>query len=95
LAEIFGRWKLFQSGALCCSVLREFPELLLISNVKLTEKYVAFEPRLGLNASSTHRVSSRRDAKIKKFDTKTKFKKQKNMLPKGRNLRSIEWYQKL
>jgi hypothetical protein len=24
----------------------------------------------------------------------TKFKKQKNMVPKSRNLRSIEWYQK-
>jgi hypothetical protein len=35
-----------------------------------------------------------RDAKILKFCKKTEFKKQKIMLPKNRNLRSIDWYQK-
>jgi hypothetical protein len=43
----------------------EFPELFLSSG-------------LGVNASSTHKVSSlRRDEKIEKFATKTKFKKAK------------------
>jgi hypothetical protein len=35
-----------------------------------------------------------RDTKIEKFDMKTKFKKQKNMLPKDRNFRFIDCYQK-
>jgi hypothetical protein len=70
-----------------------YPELLLISYVKPIEKYLAFEPRTGIKLHSTHRVSSqRRDAKInKKFDMQLKFKKQKNMLPKGRILKSIDW----
>jgi hypothetical protein len=38
--------------------------------------------------------SLRWDAKIEKFDTKTKFKKQTNGSVRCRNLRSIEWYQK-
>jgi hypothetical protein len=72
-------------------LLLQYSELLLISYVKLIEKDLAFVPGLGLNASSTHRLSSlRRDGKIENFDTKTKFKKQKNMLPESRNLRSID-----
>jgi hypothetical protein len=77
----------------------EYPELSLVSYVKPIEKY-AFElklspPAVGLNSCSKHRVSSLRcDAKIKKFDTKMKFKKQMNGSFRCRNLRSIEWYQK-
>jgi hypothetical protein len=41
------------------------------------------------------RVSSlRRDAKIKKFDTKTKFHKQSNTLRTCTNFTSIDWYKK-
>jgi hypothetical protein len=51
-------------------------------------------PGLRLNARSSHRVSSlRQDAKIEKFDTKKKFVKQPNMLPKGEQFK-IDWYQK-
>jgi hypothetical protein len=39
-------------------------------------------------------INSRWDAKIEKFDMKTKFKKQANMLLNGSKLRSIDWYQK-
>jgi hypothetical protein len=38
----------------------EYPGLSLISYVKPIEKYLAFEPGVGVNPRSTHRVSSLR-----------------------------------
>jgi hypothetical protein len=45
-----------------------------------------------LNSQSELSTPRRKNMKI--IDTKTEFKKQKYMLPKDRNGRSIVWYQK-
>jgi hypothetical protein len=71
--ENFKKWKHSKSGLIAAPYL-EFPELLLISNIKPIEKYFAFEPRTGTKCQLYSMVTSlRRDAKIEKFDTKTKF----------------------
>jgi hypothetical protein len=54
-------------------------------------KYLAFEQRTGTKGQlhSQSKLNTPRHPK-RKFDTKTKFKKQKIMLPKDRNLESID-----
>jgi hypothetical protein len=79
----------FPSPGLFAAPYLEFPELLLISNVKPIEKYFAFDPRTEtkcqLHSQGKLTTPRRENRKILQY--------QKNMLPKGRNLRSIEWYQ--
>jgi hypothetical protein len=57
--------------------------------VKPMENILPLSPGLGQG-----KLTIRWDEKIEKFDTKTKFKKQTNGSIRGKNLRSIEWYQK-
>jgi hypothetical protein len=76
LAENFWRWKLSQSGALCSPVLRA-SETLISFQCKTNRKISC------LWAPDWDRVRSLRwDAKIIKFNTKTKFKKPTKRLHK-------------
>jgi hypothetical protein len=64
----------------------EYPEL-SVSYLKPIEKYLAFEPRSGSKSKvySQDKLTKRCDAKIEKFDMKTKFKKHTNSSIRSRN----------
>jgi hypothetical protein len=73
------------------------PELSLISYVTPIKKYRTFEPQTGTKSqicSKGKLTSLRLEAKIEKFDIKTKFIKEMKGFIRRRNLISIEWYQK-